>query len=50
MAVGAFSLLIVVLIVALIVDQKKGAASPPAPANSTNIHESHGYGGRQPWL
>src|ERR1700683_123794 len=42
-AVGTFSLLIVVLIVALVVDQKKGAESPPAPANSTN-QESHGTG------
>jgi cytoskeleton protein RodZ len=43
-AVGAFSLLIVVLIAALILGQKKGAESPPAPANSTNIQEGHGTG------
>ncbi len=43
-AVGAFSLLIVVLIVALIVDRKKGAESPPLPANSTNTQASQGTG------
>jgi len=41
-AIGAFSLLVLVLIVALIANPKKGAESPPAPANSTNIQESHG--------
>lgn len=43
-AVGAFSLLIVVLIAALIVDQKKGPESPPLPANSTNTQESNSTG------
>jgi cytoskeleton protein RodZ len=43
-AVGAFGLLIVVLIVALIANQKKGAESPSLPANSTKGQASHGAG------
>jgi cytoskeleton protein RodZ len=41
-AVGGFGLLIVVLIVALIAGQKKGAESPPQPANSPNGRTSRG--------
>ncbi|HTC58659.1 MAG TPA: helix-turn-helix transcriptional regulator [Solirubrobacteraceae bacterium] len=39
-AVSAFGLLIVVLVVALIAG-KKGNGSPPTPANSTNAQQSH---------